>query len=127
MSRAARRIQSAVEALEGIRGGVEIGADALERVASGLERARALREEFLRRPPSGQVRRVTAPDPVEGPLYELGELAEIVYQARKGRDRETYAYQHAFLRPRPRLAATADGGLVIVGGSYRITSAGIEH
>lgn len=55
-------------------------------------------------------------------LTELGELAELAYQTTKD---EAAIWCHAFDHPRPVLACTAAGRLVVVGGSYRITRRGI--
>lgn len=57
-------------------------------------------------------------------LTRLGDLAELGYLARKGKD-PTYLYEHPFSSPLPELASTVDGQLVIVGGGYRITGRGI--
>ena len=56
-------------------------------------------------------------------LYELGELVEVVYETSK--NGETFEWQHTFEHPRPRLAATKTGGLVVVGGSYSVNNRGI--
>lgn len=56
-------------------------------------------------------------------LYELGELVEIVYETSKGG--EIYEWIHKFEEPRPRLASTESGGLVIVGGGYSVEARGI--
>lgn len=55
-------------------------------------------------------------------LTELGELAELAYQTTKD---EAAIWVHAFESPRPVLAATSGGRLVVVGGAYRITRRGI--
>ncbi len=56
-------------------------------------------------------------------LVELGELAEIAYETTKGRERAIYV--HEFERPKPSLAWTRAGKLVVLGGGYRVTRAGI--
>lgn len=55
----------------------------------------------------------------------LGELAQINYIAT--RDGETVEYRHRFKeKSRPQLVSTYDGSmLLILGGRYRVTNAGI--
>jgi hypothetical protein len=66
----------------------------------------------------------TAPGVPRGAvLYQLGELVQIVYRASKAGD--VFDWEHDFKTPRPALAATRAGGLVIVGGSYSVTDRGI--
>lgn len=57
-------------------------------------------------------------------LYRLGELTEVAYWAEK--DGEEAIWVHDFSRRNlPTLAATSTGGLVVVGGGYRVTRRGI--
>lgn len=64
------------------------------------------------------------PDPRRGEPVLLGELTEVVYRTAKGRD-GVADYEHRFGREKPLLVVTADGGLAIVGGSYRVETRGI--
>jgi uncharacterized protein DUF6496 len=58
-------------------------------------------------------------------LFDRGELLGVVYRTRKGSDpAEGVDYDHDFEKTRPRLAH-GKGGLVIVGGSYKVTERGI--
>jgi hypothetical protein len=56
-------------------------------------------------------------------LYELGELSEIAYITDK--NGEFAEWVHKFKVERPRLCATAEGHLVIVGGDYAVNERGI--
>lgn len=56
-------------------------------------------------------------------LYELGELSEIAYITDK--NGQFAEWVHKFKIERPRLCATAEGHLVIVGGDYEVTERGI--
>lgn len=120
-----RKIQKALELLDGIDGGARLAASVLSDLAEVTTQAADARETFLGRELQPKAWRVKAPDPAAGPLFELGKLTELGYLARKGRDRRQYEFVHRFGAPLPRLAATSSGGLVIVGGAYRITPAGI--
>jgi hypothetical protein len=73
----------------------------------------------------GKVARTTAPDPSKGTLVLLGDVVSIVYRTAKGADGLS-EYEHEFSGPLPKLLVTPDGGLVIGGGSYRVTTRGIE-
>lgn len=73
----------------------------------------------------GKVARTTAPDPSKGTLVLLGDVVSIVYRTAKGADGLS-EYEHEFSGPLPKLLVTTDGGLVIGGGSYRVTTRGIE-
>lgn len=66
-----------------------------------------------------------AGDPTDGVLAELGELSRIEYDTRKKGDPELTTYFHDFGNPKPKLAVTHDGYLVIVGGRYRVKERGI--
>ncbi len=68
-----------------------------------------------------------AGDPRE-PLVEMGVLVRLTYEARKddGPAAGRLAHHvHDFSGPRPVLAYTQDGLLVIVGGRYTVTPRGI--
>jgi hypothetical protein len=69
---------------------------------------------------------IGAPNPFFGVPTELGELVAITYRTRKGFDRRLVDYEHAFERTRPRLSFNSPHGLLILGGSYRVTTHGIE-
>jgi len=56
-------------------------------------------------------------------LVQLGELAEVAYEATKGGEHAVWV--HAFRNPRPVLAYSMTGQLVIAGGGYRVTARGI--
>ena len=65
-----------------------------------------------------------APEVTRGEtLYLLGDLVEVVYETTKAG--ELFEWQHEFKRPRPRLAATRSGGLIILGGGYSVSDRGI--
>lgn len=120
MSKLARLLRRA----EKIPGFAEIVADSLEAWIEDVERA------------DGSFRRTHWGDEAEGAeladvpivrpgeaVTSLGELAEIAYEGQKGG--EWVIWVHPFEDPRPHLAYTATGGLVIVGGNYRVTERGI--
>jgi hypothetical protein len=67
----------------------------------------------------GEERRVVA----SGALLDLGELRSIAYATKKGRTPRG-EFEHRFEETRPHLAR-AKTGLVVVGGSYRVTERGI--
>lgn len=69
-------------------------------------------------------RRLSAPDPKAGELFELGQLVSLVYLTVKWGDTELTEYEHAFSRPRP-ILAYGPGGLVICGGRYKVGIRGI--
>jgi hypothetical protein len=58
-------------------------------------------------------------------LWQLGELVEVHYRTHKRGKRATW--WHAFQTPLPVLACTSEGRprLVVVGGGYKVTAAGI--
>jgi hypothetical protein len=58
-------------------------------------------------------------------LVLLGDLVSVVYRTRKGLDQDAVDYEHHFATPRPRLAYSESGLLVIAGGRYRIDERGI--
>ena len=68
------------------------------------------------------------------PLVGLGELVEVVYRTRKGKDRLAHDWRHGFgvdertgsdVGSRPVLAVDSRGRLCLVGGSYSVESRGI--
>ena len=62
---------------------------------------------------------------VGGPLWMLGELEGVIYNAVRDGRRERYL--HKFRKDRPALAVSFDGQqLVILGGGYQVTDRGIE-
>lgn len=75
---------------------------------------------------TGRARVIDAPNPFFAVPVELGELVQVVYRTKKGLDREWVEYFHDFERERPRLAFNSPSGLLILGGSYRVTTHGIE-
>lgn len=59
-------------------------------------------------------------------VVELGELVGLIYRSDKGQPGQPLTYIHRMEDP-PRLVSNIDGTqLYIVGGSYRVTSQGIE-
>jgi hypothetical protein len=56
-------------------------------------------------------------------LTVKGEILDVVYKTAKAG--EVYEWTHRFKTPRPVLAQTKAGGLVIVGGSYFVEDRGI--
>ena len=59
-------------------------------------------------------------------VVELGELVGLMYRSDKGRPGQPRTYIHRMEDP-PRLVSNIEGTqLYIVGGSYRVTSRGIE-
>jgi hypothetical protein len=64
---------------------------------------------------------IVLPDEV---LTVLGVLDRIDYATTKAGERAIW--YHHFKRQKPKLAHTAAGRLIIVGGSYRVTARGIE-
>lgn len=72
----------------------------------------------------GQVSERRAADPSHGTATELGTLVSVVYETDKKGDGRS-EYEHAFEGRRPKLVYNA-GGLMIVGGSYKIARGGID-
>jgi len=59
-------------------------------------------------------------------VVELGELVGVMYRSDKGQPGQTRTYIHRMENP-PRLVSNVEGTqLYIVGGSYQVTSRGIE-
>jgi hypothetical protein len=73
----------------------------------------------------GRVKAGRAAAPDHGTLAKMGRLVSVVYETKKGGDRGLTQYEHEFEGKRPTLAYN-DGGLVIVGGSYKIAEGGID-
>lgn len=55
----------------------------------------------------------------------MGRLVSVVYETQKKGDRGPTEYEHDFEGTRPTLAYS-DGGLVIVGGTYKVKAGGID-
>ena len=72
-----------------------------------------------------RVRQGRAADPRFGTATQLGKLVQITYETRKGDDDEPVHYVHDFEGPHPKLAYNA-GGLLIVGGGYKVGEGGID-
>ena len=74
----------------------------------------------------GRMTKTTAPSVAAGELVMLGRLVSVVYLTTKGGDEEPTEYEHTFnTRDMPILAFNRSG-LFVLGGSYRITTRGIE-
>jgi hypothetical protein len=71
------------------------------------------------------VRAGRAADPRFGTLTKMGDVVSITYRTKKGGDRGLTDYEHEFEGRRPTLAYN-DGGLIIVGGDYKIAEEGID-
>lgn len=85
----------------------------------------ALYKTFNRFGPS-RVVRVRFPRVIPPVVVELGELAGLIYRSDKGYPGQPVTYIHLMQDP-PRLASNIEGTqLYILGGSYRVTSRGIE-
>lgn len=56
-------------------------------------------------------------------VWTLGELAEVAYETTKRNEHAIWV--HAFQAPRPVLAFSESGHLLIVGGGYEVTPRGI--
>ncbi|OGS00192.1 MAG: hypothetical protein A2V88_08260 [Elusimicrobia bacterium RBG_16_66_12] len=67
--------------------------------------------------------RVIEVEPLPARAWQLGELVAVVYETDKGG--ELAHWHHDFRRARPVLAATEQGSLLVLGGSYRVTPRGI--
>lgn len=102
--------------------------DGLRRLVESLERAsRSYTKTHWGRAPR-EVVMVDAAEPSGSlALPALGKLVSVVYETRKGRDREPTQYEHEFRRPLPLLlyAPHQRGRLIIAGGSYRTDERGI--
>jgi hypothetical protein len=123
MNSAERRALKAIESAGDVRGLQEAIADAVERMAKGGRRAAKDYESFHWGIEPDGTRAWEAP--LVRPhdvLTELGELVEVAYQTTKD---ETAVWVHPFQSPRPVLASTSTGRIVVVGGNYRINRRGI--
>lgn len=123
MNAAERRTLGALRSADGVRGLQEAIADAVERMAAGGRKAAREYESFHWGLEPDGTRAWEAP--LVRPhdvLTELGELVEVAYQATKD---ESAVWVHPFQTPRPVLASTDTGRLVVVGGNYRISRRGI--
>jgi hypothetical protein len=78
---------------------------------------------FAGRLPS-KVAHVRAPASVPDVVYRLGDLEGVQYRSDKW-DGRAKSYVHKFGRKRPALVSDAGGKLWIVGGGYKVRSAGI--
>ena len=73
----------------------------------------------------GELIEATAASPKRGEvLPALGELVQVVYRTQKAEDFADW--EHTFIAPRPLLAYSGDGRLVVAGGAYQVTQRGIE-
>ena len=74
-----------------------------------------------------RITRSAAADPRRGTLTQLGRLVSVVYETRKGA--ELAEWEHEFGEDgghRPHLLVEKDSGrLVVAGGDYTVTRAGI--
>lgn len=107
-------------------GAEDLATERLESLLSLVEKADELHERFHWGRESETLESVELTRIEDGTvLVQLGVLAEISYITQKGDDPVTI-YEHSFEEGMPILAATADGGrLVIVGGDYKVTRRGI--
>lgn len=74
----------------------------------------------------GALTRSSAPSVEAGQLVELGRLVSVVYLTRKGGDTAETEYEHDFSAKDLPILAFNRSGLFVLGGSYRITTRGIE-
>jgi hypothetical protein len=73
-----------------------------------------------------QVVKVQHPRVIPPVVVELGELVGVMYRSDKGQPGQPLTYIHRMENP-PRLVSNIEGTqLYIVGGSYQVTSQGIE-
>jgi hypothetical protein len=89
----------------------------------------AARREYTRthwgRQGRRQVRADAAANPAHGTAVELGTLRAVHYETKKGSDGKITIYEHEFEGRRPVLLYN-EGGLVVAGGQYVVSSHGIE-
>lgn len=118
------RLERALERARKVPGLARRLADVVEAVVEDAEQADRDYEKFHwgRAPTEATWERVPNVRPGDV-LSSLGELSEVAYETKKGGEHAIYV--HAFDAPKPHLGATSDGGLVIVGGNYRVTRRGI--
>jgi hypothetical protein len=124
MTKAERRVRDAMDKAGDVPGLQEAIADAVESMAGeGIRACRRYKRFHWGRDADGTAlwrAPLVRPHDV---LVELGELVEVAYLTTKD---ESATWVHPFEARRPVLASTPSGRLVVVGGSYRITSRGIE-
>lgn len=90
-----------------------------------LQRGRELYQGFNGFEPA-QVVKVHHPRMIPPVVVELGELVGLIYRSEKGQPGRPQTYIHRMEDP-PRLVSNIEGTqLYIVGGSYQVTSRGIE-
>jgi len=91
----------------------------------GISQGEALYQAFNGFEPS-RVEKVPHSRIIPPVVVELGELVGLIYRSDKGQRGNPLTYIHRMEDP-PRLVSNIEGTqLYIVGGSYRITSQGIE-
>jgi hypothetical protein len=74
----------------------------------------------------GKLEQLRCADPRKGVYTKLGDLVAVSYATEKGGDGGPAIYDHEFSRRLPELLYSESGeGLVIAGGSYRVTARGI--
>jgi len=119
-----RRLRKLLEEATATPGGAVAVEDMMANFVADAQSAEKFYKRFHWGNEPSKLTHATAPTVVEGDiLVQLGELAEVAYEATK--DDEHAIWVHEFGRPRPKLAWTTAGKLVIVGGGYRVTHAGI--
>jgi len=97
------------------------GAESDESLLRGMD----LYRQFNHFRPSKAIR-IRHPRLIPPVVVELGELAGVIYRSDKGQPGQLMTYVH-FMQDPPRLVSNVEGTqLYIVGGSYRVTSRGIE-
>ena len=90
-----------------------------------MQRGMGLYHAFNGFEPS-QVVKVHHPRVIPPVVVELGELVGVMYRSDKGQPGQPQTYIHRMEDP-PRLVSNIEGTqLYIVGGSYQVTSRGIE-
>lgn len=95
-------------------------------VASQYERSRAeyRRTHWGTEPEAQSLSVARVANPFLGDLVEMGGLVAVTYETTK--DGEAAHWTHKFRRGALPILAYNAGGLVIVGGGYRVTDRGIE-
>lgn len=119
-----RRLRKLLEAATATPEGAVAVEDMLANFVDDAEAAEKFYKSFHWGNDASDLTAQRAPIVREGDvLVELGELAEIAYETTKGEQHAIWV--HEFGPRRPTLAWTRAGKLVIVGGGYRVTRAGI--